>query len=415
MSNESTNKIYGRVLAVALGDTLVGTLTLLNSEQTLFAFDDSYINDAKRPTLSLSYKTATGGLKIQTRPTNTRVPPFFSNLLPEGPLRQLLAQRADVHPDREFFLLSALKDDLPGAVVLKVLEIGEVSEVPSIAKNVASSSDNAALRFSLAGVQLKFSAVMNATGGLTIPADGVNGKWIVKLPSVRFASVPENEYSMMQYAKKIGIDIPEVRLVKTDLIAGLPTNLPENFGTSLAIRRFDRDDAGNRIHIEDFAQVYGFFPEQKYKRVSYRDMASLLWIESGPEDVAEFIRRLVFNIGIGNADMHSKNWSLIYPDRRSPILSPAYDFVSTIAYLSDRTMGLSLVGKKNMYEISTEHFRRLSAKAGLPEKLVMSTVSDTVARMYDIWKEIKTELPLSSLVAESIEEHMRKVPVMSLK
>ena len=45
--------------------------------------------------------------------------------------------------------------------------------------------------FSLAGVQLKFSAVQAARGGLTIPARGVGGSWIVKLPSREFPGVPE--------------------------------------------------------------------------------------------------------------------------------------------------------------------------------------------------------------------------------
>lgn len=43
-----------------------------------------------------------------------------------------------------------------------------------------------ALRFSLAGVQLKFSALNEPRGGLTIPARGIGGSWIVKLPSHEF-------------------------------------------------------------------------------------------------------------------------------------------------------------------------------------------------------------------------------------
>jgi serine/threonine-protein kinase HipA len=27
--------------------------------------------------------------------------------------------------------------------------------------------------------------------------------------------------------------------------------------------------------------------------------------------------------------MYLKNWSLLYPDGRTPVLSPAYDFVAT--------------------------------------------------------------------------------------
>ena len=59
--------------------------------------------------------------------------------------------------------------------------------------------------------------------------------------------------------------------------------------------------------------------------------------EASHADGEEFIRRLVFNILIGNADMHLKNWSLIYPDRCRAALAPADDFVSTIAYIGDAT------------------------------------------------------------------------------
>src|SRR5436853_3301748 len=79
-----------------------------------------------------------------------------------------------------------------------------------------------ALRFSLAGVQLKFSAVMEASGGLTIPAHGVGGSWIVKLPSTQFPAVPENEYVMLELARAVGITVPEIRLVPVSDIRSLP-------------------------------------------------------------------------------------------------------------------------------------------------------------------------------------------------
>jgi hypothetical protein len=44
------------------------------------------------------------------------VPPFFANLLPEGPLRDYLVDQADVKPHNEFSLLWALGGDLPGAL-----------------------------------------------------------------------------------------------------------------------------------------------------------------------------------------------------------------------------------------------------------------------------------------------------------
>ena len=94
-------------------------LTLLPGDRTLFAFDDEYLGDPERPMLSLSFKDRFGGIVAEQAPTRVRVPPFFSNLLPEGHLREYLAARAGVKDGREFFLLQVLGKDLPGAVVVE--------------------------------------------------------------------------------------------------------------------------------------------------------------------------------------------------------------------------------------------------------------------------------------------------------
>ncbi|WP_250847934.1 HipA domain-containing protein, partial [Escherichia coli] len=65
-------------------------------------------------------------------------------------------------------------------------------------------------------------------------------------------------------------------------------------------------------------------------------------METGEAGVSEFIRRLVFNALTGNADMHLKNWSLIYPDGRTPKLAPGYDFLSTTLYIPDENAALKL-------------------------------------------------------------------------
>jgi serine/threonine-protein kinase HipA len=65
------------------------------------------------------------------------------------------------------------------------------------------------LRFSLAGVQLKFSGLMDRQEGLTIPDKGMGGNWIIKLPSMTHDHVPENEYAMMYMAKEIGMNSPK--------------------------------------------------------------------------------------------------------------------------------------------------------------------------------------------------------------
>lgn len=395
-------------LEVRLGDTVVGALTHLGNERLIFTFDRAYLEAGdNRPTLSLGFKAADGGLVEQTRPTHVRLPPFFSNLLPEGHLRQYLAARGDIHPDREFFLIWLLGADLPGAIEMRSPD--GAAPLPERGTPSSADAETPPFRFSLAGVQLKFSALMETSKGLTLPVAGVGGDWIVKLPSPRFEAVPENEYAMMTLARALGIDVPDVRLVATSAIAGLPQDLPEVFGRSLAVRRFDRPRPGARVHIEDFAQVFGVYPENKYRHASYGTLARVLWLEAGEAAVREYTRRLVFNTLIGNADAHLKNWSLIYPDRRTPALAPAYDLVATIPYLPADRLALSLGGARAFTDVDEERFRRFAEQAGLPVGIVLQTVRDTAGRFRDLWTSHEPLRMLPRSIRGAIERHLKRV------
>ncbi len=397
------------VLDVLLYGDPVGTLTRVGDDRALFAFNDSYIGDPARPTLGLGFKDRFGELITGFPPTQTRLIPFFSNLLPEGHMRTYLAERAGVKPIREFFLLWALGADLPGAVT--VAPSGGESWPSDVPDDSDRGRRENALRFSLAGVQLKFSAVEKARGGLSLPARGVGGSWIVKLPSLRFAGVPENEFSMVTLARLVGINVPEVRLISVDTIGNLPEDVGRLSGQALAVRRFDRSDGGDTVHVEDFAQVFGVYPEDKYKKASARNIATVVGAECGEDEIAEFIRRLTFNTLIGNADMHLKNWSLIYPDRRNAALAPAYDFVSTIAYMEDNEAALKFSRTKRFDRYSEDELSHLAAKALLPEKLVLDTASETVALFYQHWNAEKANLPLSGNAVKAIEDHLEIVPL----
>ena len=90
------------------------------------------------------------------------------------------------------------------------------------------------------------------------------------------------------------------------------------------------------------------------------------------------IRRLVFNALIGNADMHLKNWSLILLDRRTATLSPAYDFVSTIAFLPDDRLTLNVSRTQKFAEFSVGEIAHLAAKARLPQKPALDAAMETM-------------------------------------
>ena len=401
-------------LNVLLYGEPIATITNVGNDRTLFAFMDSYIHDESRPVLGLGFKDALGGLLTNFKPTQTKLTPFFSNLLPEETMRHYLAERAGVNPAREFFLLWVLGQDLAGAITVEPAD-GEALP-PNVHQDIDEETKiDVPMRFSLAGVQLKFSAVQQANGGLTIPATGQGGSWIVKLPSSRFDAVPENEYSMMELARMLGMDVPETQLLPINQIANIPDGIGK-FGDAFknaqafVIKRFDR--AGDQaVHIEDFAQVFSVYPQDKYKKASMRNIAQVIGIEGQDEDIAEFTRRLVFNTLIGNADMHLKNWSVIYKDKRTASIAPAYDFVSTIPYIPDDSASLKVSRSKKFSDFTLDELSHLAAKAMLPEKLVLDTAKQTVAGFHEIWAKEKAHLPLTKSMIEAIETHLRSIPL----
>jgi serine/threonine-protein kinase HipA len=406
------------VLNIRLHGELIAKLTDIGHDRSLFAFNESYIAASNRAVLGLRFKDAFGELITDFKPTQTSLMPYFSNLLPEGHLRDYLSRCAGVKPVREFFLLKALGKDLAGAVTVLSAE----DELRSANQDYRIEEDDKeaqgysnALHFSLAGVQLKFSAISEASGGLTIPVKGMGGSWIVKLPSVQFAAVPENEYSMMMLAKLMGMDVPEIKLVDIGSIDNLPEGIGNYQGQqAFAIKRFDRDENGNAIHIEDFAQVFDVYPRDKYSKASSANIAQVIGVETQSKDVAEFIRRLTFNVLIGNADMHLKNWSLIYPDKHNARLAPAYDFVSTIAYIPDQKAALKFSRSKRFDAFGRDELSHLAAKAQLPERLVLDTARETIALFHQHWQKEKANLPLAADAIAGIERHLQTANFISL-
>lgn len=403
------------VLNVLLHGQAIGTLTNVGGDRTIFAFNEDYIGSEDRSTLGLGFKDEFGQLLTDFRPYQKRVMPFFSNLLPEGHLRKYLAERAGVNPEREFHLLWALGKDLPGAITIEPAE-GEAWPPTSEDDGEAGDQRHDAnrenvLRFSLAGVQLKFSAAMDASGGLTIPATGVGGDWIVKLPSPEYEAVPENEFSMMTLAQMVGIDVPPIELIDIGAVKNLPEGIERLGSHAFIIERFDRTSDGGAMHIEDFAQVFGVYPEEKYKTARMRNIAQVLAAEGSQADIAELIRRIAFNALIGNGDMHLKNWSVIYPDGRTAAIAPAYDFVSTVPYIPGDSFALKISRTKDFPEITEDEFLYLAAKAALPEKLVLDTVRETLHLFHEKWQSEKKNLPMTAKVRDAIEKHIEKVPL----
>ncbi|MGF1524245.1 MAG: type II toxin-antitoxin system HipA family toxin [Leptolyngbyaceae cyanobacterium] len=338
-------------LGVSLYGKIVGYLTQTAKGQIAFRFTDSYLSMSNRPVLSQYfeddlYRTYYG--------RNRSLPPFFANLVPEaGALRDLIESNLGVDPGDDLALLEAVGRDLPGAVeIIRVDEenllVQDEAAVSTDTKTDENTPENMkpGLRFSLAGVQMKFSVLRDAEK-ITLPAHDQDGDWIVKLGSARFPFVVQNEYAIMQWAMEAEFDVPECYLQDAKTVS-IALKKQADFGdTVFVIRRYDRQ-SGQRIHQEDFAQVTSKMPPLKYDHIKYEQCAGLVKQLVGDNAYYDFIRRLTFVIASGNADAHLKNWSLLYLDGQHPSLAPMYDQVCTIAWPEIKSeLALKLAGTKN--------------------------------------------------------------------
>ena len=395
-------------LSVLLSGLPVGTLSQDRNDGCEFRLLESYKQAYPRPVLGQAFLDDLE----QVHRTRSRVPPWFSNLLPEGPLRELVAQRAGVVPSREFFLLRHLGEDLPGAIRIVADPSACEPEDTQAPEEEPSGPDSDSWHFSLAGVQLKFSARRGARG-LTIPVSGRGGDWIVKLPDSRYPRVPENEYATMRWAEASGIQIPELALVDVADIAGLPDSIGRfHENRALAVRRFDRGADGGRIHMEDFAQILGLYPDEKYRKFNYETLAKVIWSLVGDEGLEQYVLRLVFMVVSGNGDAHHKNWSLLYPDGIRATLSPAYDQVATIPYKANDTLALNLATSKRWEDVNLESFRRMARRIGADESRMALGVQAAVDAIINVWNQSGTEFGYDRETRKVLAMHMTRIPLV---
>ncbi|MEU6849793.1 HipA domain-containing protein [Actinacidiphila alni] len=392
--------------AVLLHGSRVGTLCQ-RGDHTRFLMTDRYVEDPTRRVLGLRFEE---NLRAPYA-SALKLPVWFSNLLPEGPLREWIATERGVSLDREMELLAQVGHDLPGAVqVLPVAgpdddwEWKESSTHEERHAEASGRSGPSPWRFSLAGVALKFS--MLAQGDrLTVPAAGELGDWLVKFPDYQHADVPRNEFAMMSLAKSVGIDVPDVRLLHRDELDGLPDRMwPNAEEWAYAVRRFDRasDGSRSRIHIEDFAQVRDKYPRDKYSS-TFETVAAVAYRGRDLASLREAARRIAFSTVVGNGDAHLKNWSLIYRDGRSPSLSPVYDLVSTVSYSPDgqpEDLGMKFGGSRRFERVGLSTFERLEKtldrRFGESGAHLADVAEDTARAVRDQWpahEEMLAEAP----------------------
>lgn len=375
----------------------VGILSRDGEGATAFLVDEAYLRDPARPVLSLGWQVpgdeaatrgrlAARGDKIGL---NGHLPPWFAGLLPEGALRDLVL--AEMGPGRhdQFDLLMRLGGDLPGAVLVTPETAPPETAGPLHLERLAGldlPQPEGLIKFSLAGVQLKFSAAP-AGARLTVPARGGEGRAILKVPAARYPGLPEAEFAAMTLCRMIGVATADCRLVPVDRIDGLPAGFLAGGAMALAVDRFDRPEEGGRLHMEDAGQVVGAVGERKYTMATYETILNMIrrFSTDWRADVLEGIRRIVADVLVGNGDNHLKNWSFLFPGGGAVRLSPAYDIVPTVLFAPTDQLALRFVGTHGFSAVTLRRFRRVADFLGLDPDWIEREVRDTVLTALGLW------------------------------
>lgn len=364
-------------------------------------FDDSYITNVNRLTLSLRYlgttelatkEILTASRDVRLSRSDGKWPAYFQNLLPEGHNRDQLAAQRGCRIDDEFELLAAVGRDLIGAIEVEPVPADE--GIPNAVRqwHVALGVELLEPGFvdfplegasALPGAVTKFSVVLQGRR-YVVGRHGAAGTHILKLPSTRHADLVANEFMGFQLCDAVGLDCANASIISREDVDLLENVQCEHI---LAVERFDRGSAGRRIHIEEFAQVLGYDLKHKYGRGLHKDYTAMLRIidqlSARPaQDVQECVNRLVTFILMGNTDAHLKNWAFRYPDGIRPELAPLYDPVCVTALfdaVSEQDYELNRAIDKTMRAFTWDDLGALLADAKVMRRGRILLVAKTVA------------------------------------
>ena len=331
---------------------------------------------------------------------------WVRSLLPEGRTLAWAVQAYGIPEDDRFGLLAVLGADVAGAVRV-VPQPGMASEgtyerlsrerlvetVRRAPEHGLALDPERPVRLSLAGLQDKV-ALHRIGEDFYLPIDGAPSSLIVKPEPRRHevfdpTGLATNELFCLTLAQECGLAASNAsRLVFDDTPA-------------IVVERFDRqlvDGRLERVHQEDLLAALGLDPWLKYEAPHYqrtvpaggyadaravtatpgptlRQLAAVLAEHMGVANVVPFLEAVTFNVAIGNADSHARNYSVLLPPSGDVMLTPLYDLICTRLYPQlDGEAPQRVNGKWAIDEITAEDLVSEAAAWGLPATVARSRV-----------------------------------------
>ena len=389
----------------------VGDLTQDIHGNLGFTYAQEWIADSNTAPLSAS---------LPKRPesfSRNECRPFFGGLLPEEGQRDAAARALGVSRTNDFSLLDRLGGDVAGA--LQLLPNGETPASHSPIQQ-AKPLDEAGLirvlnalpirpllagddglRLSLAGSQSKVPVIL-IDNQIALPAPGQPTTHILKPEITRLNATTENEAFVMRLAAAIGLEVAPVE----------PRTVSNK--KFLLVQRYDRaiDSKGQvrRIHQEDFCQALGIPPELKYASEggpTFKDCFALLRrISAYPAvDVLKLLDAAIFNVIVGNADAHGKNFSILY-NESGPCFAPLYDLMTTVAYPELSPKFAMKIGKRtSLAELDAKGWSEFATDAGIGMPLIRRRITEIAEKAISASKQTADNLVGSNLDENALNQY----------
>ncbi len=382
-----------RTLHVALFGEPVGELLQTDAGRLEFTYSQQWVDEGGA-FLSLS-------LPVRREPYGHRdSEPFFGGLLPEEGVRDRVARYLGVSARNDFALLEQIGGECAGAVTLTLP--GGVAQPGAATGSQGGSMDEGLRplaperlaqlldelphrpllaggerRLSLAGAQDKV-AVSLADGDVAIPMGDQATTHILKTPIQGFEGTVANELFCMRAARRVGLS---VATAERRVASGREFLLVERFD-----RTFDHEGVVGRVHQEDMCQALGVPTRLKYQSEggpSLPDCFGLLTDHARRPalDRVALLRATAFNVLIGNADAHAKNFSLVHA-KAGIALAPLYDLLSTLVYADLSPRYAMKIGSKGTFkDIRARHWDALAEGAGLAPAQVRRELKEMLERL----------------------------------
>lgn len=322
-----------------------GVLDRLGMKGSTFAYDPQAASERA--------VSVTMPVRVQSWDTKFGLAPIFEMNLPEGALRSRLIRmfakaagrfddldllsivgRTQIGRSRFSALDAELDEEVPFQPIDEILRARRGGELFDYLL------DTFAAHSGLSGVQPKVM-IRAGLGRKKSKASGresssvKSATHIVKLWDAReFPELAANEFFCLSAARAARLAVPDFQLSED--------------GAALVLDRFDLND-GAYLGFEDFCVLNGLHTADKYSGSYESRLFKRLGDYLGPSTrqnaARDLFRLFVLNCALRNGDAHLKNFGILYRDVNGDAeLAPAYDLVTTTAYLPQDAMALTLNG-----------------------------------------------------------------------